>query len=209
MSIVFKDIDDYSQKSSVSGAEKIPVSDTEYITPAQIRLGNAKVFYGTCSTAGSTAVKTVTCPEFTSADFIKGALIFVTFDNENSAGVTSLKMNVNSTGEIPLRAIFRNNAPSSMQMAGMIQANVTYLFTYTGGSWTLLTCDYSATVYNSTITIQMNGSTVDTFTTNASSAKTIDLGGNFPKYYLCEDEAEYEAIQDKDAGTLYLIPESS
>lgn len=32
------------------------------------------------------------------------------------------------------------------------------------------------TVNNKTITIQMNGSTVDSFTTNASSNKTIDLG---------------------------------
>lgn len=32
------------------------------------------------------------------------------------------------------------------------------------------------TVNNSTITVQMNGSTVDSFTTNASSAKTINLG---------------------------------
>ena len=32
------------------------------------------------------------------------------------------------------------------------------------------------TVNNSTITVQMNGSTVDTFTTNASSNKIIDLG---------------------------------
>ena len=30
----------------------------------------------------------------------------------------------------------------------------------------------------------------------------------YPKYYLCADEAEYTAIQNKDAGTLYLIPES-
>ena len=30
----------------------------------------------------------------------------------------------------------------------------------------------------------------------------------YPKYHLCTDEAEYEAIQNPDAGTLYLIPES-
>lgn len=30
----------------------------------------------------------------------------------------------------------------------------------------------------------------------------------YPKYYLCADEAEYAAIVSKDAGTLYLIPES-
>lgn len=30
----------------------------------------------------------------------------------------------------------------------------------------------------------------------------------YAKYYLCADEAEYEAIQDKQSDTLYLIPES-
>lgn len=41
---------------------------------------------------------------------------------------------------------------------------------------------------------------------------TIDLNHNhsqYPKYYLCEDEAEYTAIVTKDEGTLYLIPETS
>ena len=36
MAITYKDIDLLSQKSSVVGTEKIPVSDTEYITPSQI-----------------------------------------------------------------------------------------------------------------------------------------------------------------------------
>lgn len=40
----------------------------------------------------------------------------------------------------------------------------------------LATTDQIPTVNNSTITVQMNGSTVDTFTTNASSNKTINLG---------------------------------
>lgn len=35
-SINFKDISLLSQKSTVAGSEKIPVSDTEYITPNQI-----------------------------------------------------------------------------------------------------------------------------------------------------------------------------
>ena len=37
--ISFKDINKLSQKSSVAGTEKIPVSDTEYITPQQIVAG--------------------------------------------------------------------------------------------------------------------------------------------------------------------------
>lgn len=36
MSVTYKDIDQLSQKSSVVGTEKLPVSDTEFITPAQI-----------------------------------------------------------------------------------------------------------------------------------------------------------------------------
>ena len=36
MSVTYKDIDQLSQKSSLAGTEKLPVSDTEYITPDQI-----------------------------------------------------------------------------------------------------------------------------------------------------------------------------
>jgi len=36
MAVTYKDIDQLTQKSNVSGTEKIPVSDTQYITPNQI-----------------------------------------------------------------------------------------------------------------------------------------------------------------------------
>lgn len=36
MSVTYKDIDQLSQKSTVAGTEKIPVSDTQYLTPDQI-----------------------------------------------------------------------------------------------------------------------------------------------------------------------------
>lgn len=39
MAVTYKDIDTLSQKSSVAGTEKIPVSDTQYITPNQIVSG--------------------------------------------------------------------------------------------------------------------------------------------------------------------------
>ena len=41
MAITYKDINLLSQKASVAGTEKLPVSDTEYITPAQITSGLA------------------------------------------------------------------------------------------------------------------------------------------------------------------------
>lgn len=37
--INFKDISLLTQKATIAGTEKIPVSDTEYITPAQIVAG--------------------------------------------------------------------------------------------------------------------------------------------------------------------------
>lgn len=52
------------------------------------------VCYGTCSTAGDAIVKTVECPEFA---LVKGAMIFVSFDNNNTAG-DEIKLDVNSTG---------------------------------------------------------------------------------------------------------------
>lgn len=39
MAVTYKDIDLLTQKSSVSGTEKLPVSDTQYITPSQIVSG--------------------------------------------------------------------------------------------------------------------------------------------------------------------------
>lgn len=45
MAIIYKDINQLTQKSSVAGTEKIPVSDTEYITPSQIaREAGTKVY---------------------------------------------------------------------------------------------------------------------------------------------------------------------
>jgi hypothetical protein len=41
MAVTYKDINQLTQKSSVAGTEKLPVSDTEYITPSQITSGLA------------------------------------------------------------------------------------------------------------------------------------------------------------------------
>lgn len=59
----------------------------------------------------------------------------------------------------------------------------------------------------------LNKPTIDATPTSAST-NAVQSGGVYtelvarPKYYLCADEAEYTAIANKDAGTLYLIPES-
>ncbi len=51
-------------------------------------------------------------------------------------------------------------------------------------------------------------------TPTSLSTNLISSGGmyttlsSYPKYVLCADEATYNAIQNKDSGTLYLIPET-
>ena len=64
MTVVFKDIDLLSQKSSLAGTEKIEVSDTEYITPNQIRNGLQKTI-------------TISSSEPTSADGSNGDIWIV------------------------------------------------------------------------------------------------------------------------------------
>ena len=57
MAVTYKDIDQLTQKSSVVGTEKLPVSDTEYITPSQIVANDQKFYFvdGSSSQAGNSA----------------------------------------------------------------------------------------------------------------------------------------------------------
>ena len=92
----------------------------------------AKIFYGVCDTAAATTTKAVTCPGFTAEDLVKGALIFVTFNYTNSGAVASLNLNVNSTGAKRLKKQRNAAAPADLTGVAEIQANVTYLFCYSG-----------------------------------------------------------------------------
>lgn len=50
MSVTYKDIDLLTQKSVVAGTEKIPISDTQYLTPAQIALSKVVTSISSSST---------------------------------------------------------------------------------------------------------------------------------------------------------------
>ena len=87
--------------------------------------GNAKVFYGTCSTAASTAAKVCVCTDFTSTDLVVGATIHVLFDSANTAASPTL--NVNSTGA---KSILPNNDIGKRWYGGTVVT-----FTYNGTGW--------------------------------------------------------------------------
>ena len=80
--------------------------------------------YGICSTEGSVALKTVSCPGFS---LVMGAEITVKFNNTNTALYPTL--NVNSTGA---KDIWYRGTSMTY---GLILADGTYTFRYNGTQW--------------------------------------------------------------------------
>ena len=101
---------------------------------ARTNLGINKIYSGTCSTDPGVAIKVVSCSNFV---LEKGAVIFVTFDNTNTAAVADLKLNVNNTGEKPIKYLLTTNDPANLPAVGYIRANQTYMFQYDGTNWNI------------------------------------------------------------------------
>ena len=115
--------------------------------------GNAKIFYGTCTGDPGYINKTVICPEFTSEDLVKGALVFVTFSNTNTADTEAIKLGVNGTGYKPIRVQYaESNSVSYLRYEKALYGNCTYLFGYDGANWLLLTTDSDRDTVPSIIT---------------------------------------------------------
>lgn len=87
------------------------------------------IHYGTCSTAGATAAKTVTCAGFTIAK--AGARIIVKFTQTNTA-TEGLTLNVNSTGAKSM--YYRGSALDG----SFLVASSVYEFVYDGAGWLLV-----------------------------------------------------------------------
>lgn len=104
-------------------------------TPAQVGLGNAKIYSGTCTTAAGTTQKDVTCPEFTEEQLVQGAIVLVTFTNTNSGAVGSLTLKVGSSTAKPLKHLYNNAPTSNIPGANYLQAGQTYPFYYNGTNW--------------------------------------------------------------------------
>lgn len=84
--------------------------------------------YGTCSTAASTAAKTVSISNFA---LTTGARVEVLFSNENTASNPTL--NVNNTGALP---IYYNNLPLTSTNAGILSGCCE--FVNSGSYWRLV-----------------------------------------------------------------------
>lgn len=125
---------------------KIKLPDNSVQELRDSRMGNAKIFYGTCDTAAATVAKVVTCPDFTAEDLVKGALIFVTFDYTNSGAVANLTLNVNGTGAKNIKKLGGTSSAAVLQNLDkdeQIQTNQTYLFQYDGTYWVCISLDWN------------------------------------------------------------------
>ena len=105
------------------------------------------VFTGTCITPGSTAIKEVSCDTFNNSDLKKGAVIYVTFDNTNTALVSNLQLNVNDTGAKSIKK-FYNASLNLLNNPAELFANETYIFQYDGTNWVCMTSDFSVDTKN-------------------------------------------------------------
>lgn len=108
---------------------KITVNSTDYdIKDALSR--DHLAWYGTCSSEASAATKTVTCANYA---LKTGSVIDVKFSNTNSASVSSLKLNVNSTGEKSIK--YKGaNLPS----ADLIASGSVLSFVYDGTNYEIV-----------------------------------------------------------------------
>lgn len=109
-----------------------PTYTSSEITKAVI--GNGRVFYGTCNSTASTAEKAVTCSSFVGDDLVAGTMIMVKFSITNTASVSSLTLNVNSTTAKSIRYIY-NGSYSTIPGAGYLKENQIYKFIYDGTYW--------------------------------------------------------------------------
>lgn len=148
----------------------------------------ASTLYGVCTTAGATAAKVVTCPDFDT--LLVGVTIAVKFLYTNAAASPTL--NVNGTGAIPIYTD-GTNAPGTTPQDSWA-ANSIVSFTYDGNAWLM----------------------TDTMGTALASFKAMMLDAIYPigSIYMSVNSANpsllfggsWEQIQDKfllSAGSTY------
>ena len=173
--------------------------------------GNGRVFYGTCSTGGSTAAKVVSCDSFTSADLAPGTLIIVKFDNINTAAVDDLTMSVNGTTACSIKKL-DGTSITNLSAAGEIRAFPT-LFICSGNYWIQANTDQDTT-YATITTSEINTGTG----TGKRVVSASILRDNFytesevdaffttrPTIVHLADESDMPATPD--ANTIYMIDE--
>lgn len=122
--------------SALSSTSENPVQNKVINTALGSKAnGNGRIFYGTSTTAGSTAEKVVTCPSYDA--LTEGDLLVVLFDNNNTASNPTL--NVNSKGAKAIKVVTYTALEFGSEWddidADYLEANIPLLFMYCNGYW--------------------------------------------------------------------------
>ena len=152
-----------------------------------------KAFYGTCSTAATTATKDVTLAVTTGWQLVAGTVVGVKFTNTNTA--QNPKLNINGTGA---KGIYVNNAvltTSNLWYAG--EANRVHYYMYDGSQWIFMGHSYdwnSNTTYTAGTGLELSGTEFSAklgYTTSGNNRKVqADSNGNL---YVVQKDTTYTA----------------
>ena len=117
--------------------------DEENIVKFGPERGNAKIFYGICSTGATTAAKVVECAEFdTVNDFIPGCMISVLFTYKNTAASEDLTLKIGSSGTYtagkPIRESYANLDNLQYIHNTALASGSIITFIYNGNEWQLI-----------------------------------------------------------------------
>lgn len=128
--------------SALSSTSENPVQNKVINTALGSKAnGNGRIFYGTSTTAGSTAEKVVTCPSYDA--LTEGDLLVVLFGNDNTASNPTL--NVNSKGAKAIKKVdYYDGVTGAWNNieAGYIGATIPLLFMYMNNSWVAMIDSY-------------------------------------------------------------------
>ena len=205
INIIYKEIEQLSKKSTISGTEKIVVSDTEFVTPSQIA-GLADVSGKQDTLVSGVNIKTINNLSILGSGNLNiegggggggsvewGNIGGTLADQDDLNTALSGKAGTDVTGSLAnLNTTVKTN----------LVAAINEVLAGSGGSGNPLVDISVPTPYDGTLIFEYaNGDTV-----------TVDLNHQhpaYPKYQLCATQAAYDAIVTKEDDKLYLIPETS
>lgn len=241
MAVTYKDIDTLSQKETMAGTEKMPVSDTEYITPNQIvapaktilddivvpqDLSGLTEYNYQVSSSGNWVYyssgpdTSILLPITPGATYrVMGNSLFAIVADSAPRQAQPVNFATGYTGRLSLTSymdgIYEFVAPADAAALYLLLVDhsgndkTLQVFRMKGPAQTVQTTPQNFSADEKTQARTNIGavaaSDIPTVPTNVSAFAN---DANYAKYYLCADEAAYEAIQNKDSGTLYLIPET-
>jgi hypothetical protein len=216
MAVTYKDIDQLTQKANPTGTEKLPVSDTEYITPQQI--AGMVPLDEFADENSENAVKNVAiCRRFMAGvpidhtSEVLGKFMKHDGSGETTAGNYAYRKFPVTPGETYSFCVRFYTGYTTGQIRAVLwfDANDNFLKAeeYANSySESMTYCDYLVVAPADAAYAIVNFR--KEWTMSGLLKHVAPPHPSCLKYVLLADEAAYNALATKDPGTLYLIPES-